>query len=219
MGSLTEPGMAPAWKGEFFDFWPVTIVRRVLPDSQARNAQIVALAKEMESGNPNLTTNYQGVDFFRIERPEVQWLRGHIDRTMVAYLAHHDMRYPVRWSLQGWPNINRLGDYHAPHNHGWCYLSGTYYVQMPPDSPEEAVPAGARPGCISFHDPRSTVNMIAGNPAASSAEFAIRPEAGTLLMWHAAVNHFVHPNFSATERVSVSFNVVLEWANHYLANA
>lgn len=214
-----EINEATAWKGEFFDFWPVTIVRRVLPGNEVYNAQIVALAKRMESGDPNLTTHYQGVDFFRIDRPEVQWLRQHIDRTMIAYLAHHDMRYPVRWSLQGWPNINRLGDYHAPHNHGWCYLSGTYYVQMPPAPDESEIPQGARPGCIGFYDPRSTVNMLAGNASAPpAAEFAIRPEAGTLLMWHAAVNHFVHPNLSATERVSVSFNVVLEWANHYLAN-
>ena len=218
MGRSGELNVKPTWFGEFFDVWSVKIVRRVLPEHEAYNARIVALAKDMESGDPNLTTNYQGVDFFRIERPEVQWLRKHIDQTMIAYLAHHDMRYPVRWSLQGWPNINRLGDYHAPHNHGWCYLSGTNYVQMPPVAEADA-PDGAKPGCISYYDPRSTVNMLASpGSEGTSAEFTIRPEPGTLLLWHAAVNHFVHPNLTSIERVSVSFNIVLEWANHYLAN-
>lgn len=48
-------------------------------------------------------------------------------------------------------------------------------------------------------------------------EHTLWPSAGTVLLWHAAVNHFVHPKFPDTESISTSFNIVLEWANHYLA--
>lgn len=222
--SAVDPGVAsslsaaPDWAGEFFDFWPTVIVQRRLPECEGPNRSIAALASAMERGDPNLTTNYKGIDLFSADHEGIRWLRGHIDQTVVAYLAHHDMRYPIRWTLQGWPNINRRGDYHSPHNHGWCYLSGTYYVQMPPEETGEEIPQGAKPGCISFYDPRGAVNMLGFSGPEEGPEYTVRPTAGTLLLWHAAINHFVHPNLSSTERVSVSFNVVLEWANHYLAN-
>ncbi len=37
-----------------------------------------------------------------------------------------------------------------------------------------------------------------------------------LLMWPAFINHFVHSNLSKGRRVSISFNIVLKWADHYL---
>ena len=47
-------------------------------------------------------------------------------------------------------------------------------------------------------------------------EFTILPVPGQLMLWPAFLNHFVHPNLSKETRVSVSFNIILKWADHYL---
>ena len=48
------------------------------------------------------------------------------------------------------------------------------------------------------------------------AEYTILPQAGTLLLWPAFLHHFVHPNLSEQQRLSVSFNIVLNWSDEYL---
>ncbi len=134
-----------------------------------------------------------------------------------TFLSHLDMRYDIRWSLHGWANINRFGDYHDYHNHPHAYLSGTYYVQVPSTLERLETRRDVRPGRITFYDPRSSVNMIAikGDPYVEP-EHTITPVPGMILLWPAFVNHFVHPNLSRQLRISVSFNVMLRWSEDYL---
>ncbi len=74
-----------------------------------------------------------------------------------------------------------------------------------------------RPGCIAFDDPRGAVNMTAiKRDPYIEAECTLRPAAGTVVVWPAFLNHFVHPNLSKESRVSISFNVVLKWSEDYL---
>ena len=199
-----ETDQAPDWQPKFLELWPTLLIRRRLADHDAPNAQLVELVEEMDRASEQLTTRYQGVDFLALDNPAVAWLRAGIEETVTAYFHEMGMDYPIRWSLQSWPNINRRGDYHPPHNHAWCYLSGTYYVKMASDG-----------GAISFYDPRSTVNMLLpAGEAAGGHEYTVKPSPGTLLLWHSSLNHLVHPNESEEMRISISFNIVLEWANH-----
>ena len=48
------------------------------------------------------------------------------------------------------------------------------------------------------------------------AEHLVMPEPGMLLIWPAFVHHLVHPNLSKENRISVSFNVVLNWRDEYI---
>ena len=204
-----ETDQAPDWQPKFLELWPTLLIRRRLADHDAPNAQLVELVEEMDRESEQLTTRYQGVDFLALDNPAVAWLRAGIEETVTAYFHEMGMDYPIRWSLQSWPNINRRGDYHPPHNHAWCYLSGTYYVKMASDG-----------GAISFYDPRSTVNMLLpAGEAAGGHEYTVKPSPGTLLLWHSSLNHLVHPNESEEMRISISFNIVLEWANHYASDA
>lgn len=193
----------------FLDLWPTVLVRRRIADHAQPNAELVALIEAMDSAAEQLTTRYQGVDFLGMEHAAVRWLRAAIEETVVGYFRASGMDYPIRWSMQSWPNINRRGDYHSPHNHAWCYMSGTYYVKMPADGS----------GAISFYDPRAAVNMLGPAAAgAGGAEYTLHPDPGTLLLWHSSLNHLVHPNVSEETRISISFNIVLDWANHYVSD-
>lgn len=204
-----EAGQAPDWRPKFLDLWPTVLIRHRLNGYQTPNTRLVALIEEMDGAREQLTARYQGVDFLSIDDSAVAWLRAAIEATVDAYFRESGMDYPIRWTIQSWPNINRQGDYHPPHNHAWCYLSGTYYVKLPADGS----------GAISFYDPRSTVNMLPlGDAAASRPEYTLRPDPGTLLLWHSSLNHLVHPNGSEQTRISISFNIVLEWANHYASD-
>ena len=202
---------SPNWKGRVVNFWPTLLMRRTLPGHDEWNEKLRLTIESAEARNEQLTTHYQGVDFFNWDEPSVQWLKTSVDDSVHAYFSGLGMEVPTERALQGWVNVNRAGDYHTPHNHGWCYLSGTYYVAMAPpgdDSP--------RNGAISFYDPRVSANMLAiPGDSLSRHEYTLRPAPGTLLMWHAALQHLVHPHWSQEPRITVSFNVVLQWDNRF----
>lgn len=77
---------------------------------------------------------------------------------------------------------------------------------------------GATPsGAINFSDPRPGINLFAldGDPY-SKPQLALTPDEGTLLMWPASVMHNVYPNMSTEKRITISFNIILEFDNRYL---
>lgn len=193
------------------DLWPTKIVRRRLPDCEEPNQALIKLIRDLERVNKNLTTDYLAPDFFNRDEPPINWLRDQVNATVIDYLRAIGIGYPVNWTVQGWPNVNRLGDYHDMHNHPGSYLSGTYYLKIPAGKEPMRNRNDVRPSCITFYDPRPMVNMnaIAGDPYIDP-EFTVTPEPGLLMMWPGFLNHFVHPNLSKETRVTVSFNIVLK---------
>ncbi len=201
----------------FVALWPTTLLKRRLPGAEAANRELLRLIREMEAGHADLTTDYRSGNLLTLENPAVQWLKQCINKTVIDYLRHQGLDYQVDWTLHGWANINRLGDYHDPHNHPHAYLSGTYYVAVPESRAALKSRADVRPGCITFYDPRGAANMTAiRGDAQIEAEYTVRPEPGFLMLWPAFLQHFVHPNLSEEERVSISYNVMLKWSDAYL---
>ena len=198
--------------------WPTVMLRRTLPGADVANQVLAELVLELEAGNAALTTDYRNDNLLVADHPAIQWLRDCINRTVMEYFRELRVDYQVDWSVHGWANVNRLGDYHDPHNHPHCYLSGTYYVQVPTDRAPLRSRKDVRPGCITFYDPRGpAVNMgaIRGDPYVNP-EHTIQPKPGDILLWPAFMTHFVHPNLSETPRISISFNVMLKWSDAYL---
>tara|TARA_B100000214_G_scaffold350142_1_gene303573 strand:+ start:161 stop:796 length:636 start_codon:yes stop_codon:yes gene_type:complete len=198
------------------DLWPTKLLRRHLENYQEPNRQLLKLIREMEKSNRELTTDYRDNNLLNLDHPGTNWLRFEVNQSVIQYLKSIEIRYSVDWQIHAWANINRMGDYHDLHNHPHCYLSGTYYLKMPGNA-EYGRRRDLRPNRISFYDPRPNVNMgsIKNDPYVDP-EFTILPEPGLLLLWPAFLNHFVHPNLSKETRVSVSFNIILKWADHYI---
>lgn len=215
---------APTFDADgFVDLWPTTILRRRLPDHDLANAELQRLVLAMEAGKTgegrqDFTTDYRSGNLLTHDNPAIGWLRDCVNKTIIDYLQRAGLDYPVNWSLQGWANVNRRGDYHDPHNHPHAYLSGTYYVAVPePERPLAENRPDVRPGAISFYDPRGFANMTAiRGDRQIEAEFTHRPQAGDLLLWPAFLMHFVHPNLAEAKRVSISFNATLKWSDNYL---
>lgn len=201
----------------FLDLWPTRLLKRQLPGAKEANGVLSGMILDLDAKSDDLTTDYLGGNFLESDHPAVAWLCSCINKTAIDYLQRGGLDYELRWSLQGWANVNRFGDYHDLHNHPHAYLSGTYYVVVPQDSEKLPGRRDRRPGAISFYDPRAQANMTAikGDPQIE-AEYTLLPESGTILLWPAFLHHFVHPNLSREPRISISFNLVLKRSNSHL---
>lgn len=193
------------------------MLRHRLPGAEAANPVLLHLINEMEAGNSDLTTDYLEGNLMDSDHPAVGWLRDCINRAVIDYVKNTKVDYDMDWSIQGWANVNRFGDYHNLHNHPHSWLSGTYYVQVPTEQKSLPGRSDRNPGAISFFDPRPQANMMAvrGDPQVE-AEHRVMPEDGEILIWPAFLHHLVHPNLSDEPRVSVSFNIILKWKDSYL---
>jgi uncharacterized protein (TIGR02466 family) len=194
----------------FNGLWPTMLVSRRLPGFEQPTAGLAAHILEQEAREADYTARYQEQNFFASENPSVRWLQEQINQTATAFLRQVGIERTLSWTLFSWYNINRYGDHHAPHTHPRAYLSGTYYVRMPP-APESVDDPLSRPACISFYDPRTGANMITvGTEPDARAVHVVRPVAGTLLMWPSPVQHYVHPNLSRELRITISYNLIMD---------
>ncbi|MFQ6024670.1 MAG: 2OG-Fe(II) oxygenase family protein [Acidiferrobacterales bacterium] len=204
-------------KNGFRLLWPILFLEQTLPGHEHANLELEHLILEREAENESLTTNYLDENLFAIKNPAIDWLKQCIHKSTIDYCRRAGMDYPIEWSLQGWANVNRLGDYHDPHNHPYAYLSGTYYVRVPDSRAPLRNRADVRPGCITFYDPRSAVNMTAiKDDPQIEPEFTISPKPGMILMWPAFLMHYIHPNLSEALRISISFNLIVKNPTNYL---
>jgi uncharacterized protein (TIGR02466 family) len=202
---------------EILDLWPTKLVRTRLPDCEEPNRELLKLVRGWDRAHKDLTTDYRDNNPFDIDAPATNWLRAQVNGTVIEYLRAIGIDFSLNWQIHGWANVNRYGDYHDPHNHPHCYLSGTYYVKVPRGGAKRRQRADVRPSRITFYDPRPAFNMPAiRNDPYVDPEFTVLPEPGLLMLWPAGVMHFVHPNLSDEPRVSISFNIVLKRSNDYL---
>lgn len=201
----------------FHLLWPLLFMQRTLPGHERANLEFERVILEREAANRDLTTDYLEQSLFALKNPAIDWLRQRIHKSAIDYCRRAGVDYPIDWTLQGWANVNRLGDYHDPHNHPYAYLSGTYYVRVPDSRAPLRNRADVRPGRITFYDPRGAVNMTAikGDPQVEP-EFTVSPKPGMILMWPAFLMHYVHPNLSEAPRISISFNLIVKNPTDYL---
>ena len=95
-------------------------------------------------------------------------------------------------------------------------MSGTYYIQIPLTT-DIGSREDLRPNRITLYDPRPATNMNSiKKDLYIDPEYTILPKPGLLMLWPAFLNHFVHPNLSKEKRISISFNIILKWSDHYL---
>ena len=106
----------------------------------------------------------------------------------------------LRLKLFAWMNVNPAGGFNAPHTHPGAHWSGVYYVSQP------AVEEG-NSGMIEFLDPRSDLpNWRLLDAPAFRLKKKLRPKPGDLILFPSYLVHWVYPNETDEERVTVAFN-------------
>ena len=103
-----------------------------------------------------------------------------------------------------WMNMNPSGGYNAPHTHPGAQWSGVYYVSQP------EIETG-NSGMIEFLDPRSDLpNWRVLKAPAFRLKKKMRPEPGDMILFPSYLVHWVYPNESEQERVSIAFNATFK---------
>ena len=125
-----------------------------------------------------------------------------------------------------WFNLNRRNNTHKRHHHINSDFSGVYYVKVPEeidtgekeqhigiDNQKISVPKKDDCGKIRFFDPRQAISY--GNYYYMSRYHTVwdtqrMPVEGTMFIFPSALEHEVLPNSTDEDRISISFNLMLQ---------
>ncbi len=104
-----------------------------------------------------------------------------------------------------WANVNRRGDFNAMHTHPDAILSGCIYLKV--DSAEQGAIQflDAREGSPTSHW-RCYTRLNDSTPLTEQA-VTVAPREGDILFFPGWLRHWVTPNMTDQERVSVAFNI------------
>lgn len=107
--------------------------------------------------------------------------------------------------LFGWMNINPQGGYNAPHTHPGAHWSGVYYVSQPDTDDGHS-------GMIEFVAPRLELPPHWQILQASTFRLKkrIRPQAGEIILFPSYLLHWVYPNETDADRVTIAFNATFK---------
>ena len=105
------------------------------------------------------------------------------------------------FEANAWININRKGGFNTTHHHGNYHVSGVYYVKQP-------AKATGQSGMIELINSRfdyHIFNQIGGQAFAPNVK--MRPAVGSMLVFPSTLLHFVFPNETDEERISLAWNL------------
>lgn len=177
------------------------------PLNQALLKDISDLSQEDVAGHSWSKTNYRGgytsyASLHDLHRraPSFQAFEDALQGPVLAFAKAQG------WTTKGrslvmsdcWMNLMPSGTYHTLHFHPHSVISGTYYVQVPPDSV-----------AIKLEDPRMPLYMSAPDRK-EGLYHHVAPKVGEYLLFESWVRHEVPPNRSKAVRVSLSFNYHFE---------
>jgi uncharacterized protein (TIGR02466 family) len=143
-------------------------------------------------------------DLFDRTEPAHAELVGHVRQALLDAVKKMSSEIgEVQFGFNGWVNVNPPGGYIGPHSHPNALLSGSYYVDVPGDD-------DAAGGLIEFVSPHA-VTLLGGlikSPMLLDKR-RMRPKPGTFLIFLGTQMHWVQPNRTEEERVSVAFNLAV----------
>jgi len=191
------------------NLFPTPLVTFMVEDAEALNRELMQeIEARRRSEEGEVRSNRQGwhsaYDLFKRKEKAQAKLAGIIREALqqaTLKLAPEANLARLQMECEGWINVNPTGAYNTPHDHPGFLWSGTYYV-VTPAGKEGTEPSGR----IEFIDSRTGLadNMVRAPFTATKC--GIRPRPGMLLIFPANLLHWVHPNMSDEDRVTIAFN-------------
>lgn len=184
------------------------LMRFKVQDCAVLNAALLMEGEQLRAGSSGVSKSNRGGwhsegNLFESETPSiVQIKEAARDAVLTVTNKVNEKFNPDDFNLKlfAWMNANPVGGYNAPHTHPGAHWSGVYYVAQPD------IEEGSS-GMIEFLDPRSDMQhwKILG-ASAFQQKLTFRPSVGDLIVFPSYLMHWVHPNQSREERVSIAFN-------------
>lgn len=189
------------------DLFPTPLLRFEVADADKLNkALLKEIAKRVPVEGGMIKSNRKGWhsdrDLFDRKEPAHASLAQLLLRMMAQAtktVAPDTDFTNVELVADGWVNVNPPGAYNSPHDHIGGFWSGVYYVKVP-----EGEGHGGAIEFLSPHKPLPGSGII--DAPVTANKLVIRPETGTVLIFPSSVVHWVHPNDSDEDRVTIAFN-------------
>ena len=147
-------------------------------------------------------TSYGSLDRLHLVSSLFAKLRRRIDPHVKAFAQslHYDLAGRSLAMTDCWANVMPAGVVHSLHLHPTCFVSGTYYVEMP---------KGA--SALKFEDPKLVAHMAAPPRRADAPEgfrsfVSVPAREGDVVLFESWLRHEVPPARFSGERISISFN-------------
>lgn len=184
------------------------LFRFKLNEAEALNRELLDEMERLRTISDGVTKSNRGGwhssgNLFREDAACVQRLKTHAEEAVIAATKAIGAKAdPTKLALKlfGWMNANPPGGFNAPHTHPKAHWSGTYYVAQPD------VETGSS-GMIEFLDPRTDLpNWRLLQAPSFRLKKAIRPKPGELILFPSYLVHWVYPNETSQERVTIAFN-------------
>jgi uncharacterized protein (TIGR02466 family) len=176
------PFHTPMWQFDFDD------------DMSAMAEACLKIKEERESIKYSNINGYHspaiGGDEFITLLPNIM---SFVEKAMAEVEADLSMKFAV---VEGWVNVNPKGGFNKLHNHPTVALSSVLYVKTNEDS-----------GKIFFKNPTNSglFPLDQGNPA-FFGEYWMPSKQGSMLVFPAYLDHYVEPNMSDEDRISIAIN-------------
>jgi uncharacterized protein (TIGR02466 family) len=104
-----------------------------------------------------------------------------------------------------WININPINSFNRPHLHPGSIFSGVYYVDCNADSGKLVFKHPSIGQLYSLQE-----DILSDFTQFNSGTWSVLPEIGKLVIFPAWLEHYVEPNASSEERISIAFNINIE---------
>lgn len=184
------------------------LLRFRVADHEALDADLLAECRRLRAASPGVQKSNRGGwhsegNLFDLNTPCIGKLRDTARAAVLEATRRVGGKVDpetLRLKLFSWMNVNTMGGFNAPHTHPGAHWSGVYYVSQP------AVDVGTS-GMIEFLDPRSDLpnwRLLRARPFRPKRK--IRPQPGEIVLFPSYLVHWVYPNESEQERVTIAFN-------------
>ena len=100
-----------------------------------------------------------------------------------------------------WININKYKDFNKSHLHPYSSISGVFYVKCPKNCGDIVLQNSAS-DFLYYWDPN-----VKTYTSYTSSDWFIPCENNLLLLFPSYLKHYVQPNLSKEDRISLSFNI------------
>ncbi len=147
-------------------------------------------------------------DLLAGEKGPISFLQVAINKEVETYVREHPQdtghpfltNSPQRWSLVMWAVIMDTQGHQLPHVHPAAWLSGVYYVKLPPVMGSGN---GNHAGWIEFGRPSDNIRGDANPPVRS-----YKPHEGMIVLFPSYFFHRTEPFESDETRISIAFDVM-----------
>jgi uncharacterized protein (TIGR02466 family) len=183
------------------------------PDSDAFNAELRKVILEKEKADAGIKRSNEGgwhskPDLLLWEAECARQLKDRLaafalDLTRMTTASQG--AHKINFQMEAWANVSRRGNYNSIHDHSGSNWSGVYYVSG--GNSEGDDPSNGR---LELVDPRAGVNMLRLERGIFDGRYLIEPMPGLMVMFPSWLKHMVHPFQGSGERISISFNIIVQ---------